>query len=188
MEQFDKNVARLIKYLEHDNFSFSVIYSHKKCYKEFREYIYEHNLLYSSELADKWIDENSDSWNNRKVTSWHLFMIQLEDFYNLGHIHLDHLGSRTSAYALLSEGLKKELDDFILNNHPKTNDDRYRVSCSRFLLYLQNNGLQSIEQLTCKLVLRFHEDDYHKSQRSKDVYEDLIRVLLHYFAQNDIIP
>lgn len=188
MEQYDKNVSRLIKYLEHDNFSISVLYNHKKCYREFRKYIYERNLLYSPVIADEWINENSDSWNYRRITSWRLFMIQLEDFYNLGYIHLDHLGSRGSAYALLSDGFKKELDDFILNNHPKTADDRYRVSCSRFLLYLQNNGLRSINQLTCELVMKFHEEDYHKSQCSKDVYEDLIRVMLHYFAQNDIIP
>ena len=187
MQQFDKNVSRLIEYLERDNFSSSVIYNHKKCYREFREYIYERNLVYSSVIADEWINENSDSWNYRRLTSWHLCIMQLEDFYNLEYIHLDHLGPRSSAYTLLSEGFKKELDDFILNCQPKTADDRYRVSCSRFLLYLQNNGLQSINQLTCELVMRFHEEDYHKSQCSKDVYEDLIRVMLHYFAQNDVI-
>lgn len=188
MEQFDKNVSRLINYLEHEKFSYSVIYNHKECYGEFRKYIYERNLLYSSVTVDEWINENSDSWNYRRVTSWNLFMKQLEDFYNLGYIHLDHLGPRASAYALLSEEFKKTLDDFILNNHPKTDDDRYRISCSRFLLYLQNNGLQSLSQLTCELLVRFHEEDYHKSHRSKDAYEELIRVMLRYFAQDNVIP
>ncbi|MEG1848884.1 MAG: tyrosine-type recombinase/integrase [Lachnospiraceae bacterium] len=188
MQQFDKNVSRVIEFLEHDNFSFSVIYNHKKCYRAFREYIYERNILYSSVIADEWINENTDSWNYRRRTSWHLCMAQLEDIYNLGYIHLDHLGSRTSAYALLSEKFKTELDDFILNDQPKTADDRYRISCSRFLLYLQNAGLQSVNQLTCELVMKFYEEDYHKSQRSKDAYEDLIRAMLYYFAKNDVIP
>lgn len=188
MQQFDKNVSRVIEFLEHDNFSFSVIYNHKKCYRAFREYIYERNILYSSVIADEWINENTDSWNYRRRTSWHLCMAQLEDIYNLGYIHLDHLGSRTSAYALLSEKFKTELDDFILNDQSKTADDRYRISCSRFLLYLQNAGLQSVNQLTCELVMKFYEEDYHKSQRSKDAYEDLIRAMLYYFAKNDVIP
>lgn len=188
MQQFDKTVSRLINYLEQDNFSFSVIYCHKQCYQEFRKYLGERNLLYSSAMAAEWINKNSDLWNYRRFTSWRLCMMQLEDFYSLGYIHLDHLGPRASAYALLSETFRKELDDFILNNQPKTADDSYRVSCSRFLLYLQNNGLKSIKQLTCELLMRFHDEDYHKSQRSKDTYEDLIRVMLQYFAKNNVIP
>mgnify|MGYP000415676656 CR=1 FL=1 len=90
------------------------------------------------------------------------------------------MGTRRSAYCLLSETLKAELDDFLDNGLVTPDDDRYRIACARFLLYLQNKGLQSISQLDYSGLLDFHKDDYHKSSISKDIYEDLIRVFLRY--------
>lgn len=76
--------------------------------------------------------------------------------------------------------MKAELDDFLDNGLVTPDDDRYRIACARFLLYLQNKGLQSISQLDYSGLLDFHKDDYHKSSISKDIYEDLIRVFLRY--------
>ena len=90
------------------------------------------------------------------------------------------MGTRCSAYCLLSETLKAELDDFLDNGLVTPDDDRYRIACARFLLYLQNKGLQSISQLDYSGLLDFHKDDYHKSSISKDIYEDLKRVFLRY--------
>ncbi|MEG0736589.1 MAG: tyrosine-type recombinase/integrase, partial [Longicatena sp.] len=43
-------------------------------------------------------------------------------------------------------------------------------------------GLTSINQLSYDVILAFHTEDYHRSSKSKDIYEDLIRVFLKYHA------
>ena len=153
---------------------------HRLCYKALRKHLTEEKILYSSDAAYRWIDDNKACWTYRQYTGWKHYVDQLEDVYTNGLILPEHLGARRSAYCLLSETLKAELDDFLNNGLVTPDDDRYRIACARFLLYLQNKGLQSISQLDYSGLLNFHKDDYHKSSISKDVYEDLIRVFLRY--------
>lgn len=180
MEQYDKNVTVILEFLIAENFSTSVISLHRLCYKALRKHLTEEKILYSSDAAYRWIDDNKACWTYRQYTGWKHCVDQLEDVYTNGLILPEHLDARRSAYCLLSETLKAELDDFLNNGLVTPDDDRYRIACARFLLYLQNKGLQSISQLDYSGLLNFHKDDYHKSSISKDVYEDLIRVFLRY--------
>lgn len=188
MEQYDKNVTVILEFLVAENFSASVISLHRLCYKALRKHLTEEKIFYSSDAAYRWIDDNKACWNYRQHTGWRHCVDQLEDVYAKGHILPDHLGVRKSAYCLLSETLKAELDDFLDNGVANPDDGRYRISCARFLLYLQYKGLQSISQLDYSGLLGFHKDDYHKSSISKDVYEDLIRVFLRYSSDHGKCP
>ena len=180
MEQYDKNVTVILEFLIAEKFSASVISLHRLCYKALRKHLTEEKILYSPDAAYRWIDDNKACWTYRQHTGWKHCVDQLEDVYTNGFILPGHLGTRRSAYCLLSETLKAELDDFLDNGLVTPDDGRYRIACARFLLYLQNKGLQSISQLDYSGLLDFHKDDYHKSSISKDVYEDLIRVFLRY--------
>lgn len=180
MEQYDKNVTVILEFLIAEKFSASVISLHRLCYKALRKHLTEEKILYSPDAAYRWIDDNKACWTYRQHTGWKHCVDQLEDVYTNGFILSGHLGTRRSAYCLLSETLKAELDDFLDNGLVTPDDGRYRIACARFLLYLQNKGLQSISQLDYSGLLDFHKDDYHKSSISKDVYEDLIRVFLRY--------
>lgn len=180
MEQYDKNVTVILEFLIAEKFSASVISLHRLCYKALRKHLTEEKILYSPDDAYRWIDDNKACWTYRQHTGWKHCVDQLEDVYTNGFILPGHLGTRRSAYCLLSETLKAELDDFLDNGLVTPDDGRYRIACARFLLYLQNKGLQSISQLDYSGLLDFHKDDYHKSSISKDVYEDLIRVFLRY--------
>lgn len=183
MERYDNNVTIVLEFLTVENFSRSVISMHRLCYKGLRDYLIEKGIPYSSDIAYQWLDANRSLWNYRKYTGWRHSIDQLEDVYSQGHISLDHMGPRASAYALLSETFNAELDDFLSTGLVNPEDERYRISCARFLLYLQNSGLQSIDQLDYERLLSFHNDDYHRSSASKDVYEELIRVFLRYCAK-----
>ena len=76
------------------------------------------------------------------------------------------------------------LDTFIRDHHE--NDDRYRIACARFLLYLQSKGLGNVSELNYDILLQFHKEDHHSSYKTKDVYEGLIRKFLRYLAEKDI--
>lgn len=184
MEQYDKNVTAILEFLVAKNFSVSEISLHRLCYKALRKHLTGEKIFYSSDAAYRWIDDNKACWNYRQHTGWKHCVDQLEDVYTKGHISPDHLGVRESAYCRLSETLKTELDDFLDNGLVNPDDGRYRISCARFLLYLQNKGLQSISQLDYSGLLSFHKDDYHKSSISKVVYEDLIRGFLRYSSDH----
>lgn len=180
MVQYETNVATVMDFLKDNDFSPSVISLHKLCYQELKGYFLSLSLNYSTELANQWIESNQSDWNYRTYTGWRHCIDQLEDVYSMGYISLDHLSCRKPAYALLNDSFKFIIDAFISDY--SISDDRYRIACSRFLLYLQNNALNDVTELDYNVVLQFHQKDYHCSLKSKDVYEDLIRVFLRYLA------
>lgn len=173
MKQFETNVAIIMKYLRSEGFSPSVLSAHRLCYQELLEYLTVSGQEYSPEIAYQWIETNKSSWSYRKYTGYRHCIDQLEDIRKDGSISLDHLCFRKPAYNTLSPYFKIILDDFI-KEHTEA-DDRYRIACARFLLYLQNNGISVITELDYEILIRYHFEDYHSSAKSKDVYEGLIR-------------
>ena len=180
MEQFVKNVTTVMDFLKANGFSPSVISLHRLCYQELKDYLLNSNLRYTTEIAYQWIESNQAIWNYRKYTGWRHCIDQLEDVYNMGCISLDHLAYRKAAYALLNDSFKSTMDSFI--SESSITDNRCRIACARFLLYLQNNSLSNISELDYDILLQFHQEDYHRSSKSKDVYEDLIRVFVRFLA------
>ena len=183
MDGFKQNVPIVMAFLKTNGFSHSVISLHKCCYEDLRRYLSDSMLEYSGKTAYHWIELNKQRWNYRKFTGYRHCIDQLEDVFQYGAISPDHLGPRASAYSLLNTHYKSILDSFL---ETVKLDDRYRIACSRFLLHLQINGIDSISYLNYDLILKFHTDDYHSSSKSKDIYEDHIRSLLRYLAEKGI--
>ena len=184
MKQFKENVTAVLEYLKNEEFSSSVISAHRICYKELADFLIASGKVYSPEAAYQWIAEFEFTWGHRKFVGYRHCIDQLEDVRKNGAISLDHLSCRKPAYVQLVPAFRSILDGF-LHDHPKS-DNRHRIACARFLLYLQNNGICRISDLDYDILLQFHKEDYHSSYRSKDVYEDLIRKFLRYLAEKDM--
>ena len=139
MEQFETGVCTVMSFLKDEKFSASVISQHKLCYQNLQEYLLANDLKYSQDIGYQWVELNYSDWNYRKYTGYRHCIDQLNDVFLTGKISMEHLSSRASAYSLLTNEYKSMLDGFILGTD--YNDDRYRIACSRFLLYLQNCGI-----------------------------------------------
>lgn len=186
MEQYDTNVNLIMEFLNTHKYSASVISMHRLCFKEFRKYLEATGNLYSVSQSQLWLDRNKGDWSYRNYTGRRHCLYQLEDVYQYGAISPDHLGPHASSYSALIPELRKELDEFIVNDRNAAVDDRYRIACSRFLFFLQENGVTSISKLDYDLLFKFHSNDYHRSSKSKDIYEDQIRVFLRYCSSKGL--
>ncbi len=186
MDQYDIHVNLVMEFLKTNGYSASVISAHRICYKELRRYLASTHTSYTLSESLAWLENNQNAWTYRMYTSRRLCIYQLEDVYISGTVSPDHLGPHASAYTMLIPELQEELDDFINNDQHVYGDGRYRISCSRFLYYLQKRAITSISQLNYELLLDFHADDYHRSSKSKDVYEDQIHVFLRYCSSKGL--
>ena len=180
MKQFETSVNTVMSFLKEENFSASVISLHRLCYQSIGEYLSCNMLQYAPNIGYQWIEMHHDCWNYRKYTGYKHCIDQLNDVFLTGKVSIEHLAPRHSSYNLLSSNYKVILDTFISDTN--CTDDRYRIACSRFLYYLQNNNIHDISELTYEAVMRFHYEDYHRVQKSKDTYENLVRVFLRYLA------
>lgn len=184
MEQYETNVDTVMKFLKANDFSPSTISLHKLCYQELKAYLFASRLSYVSETAYHWIDVNKPFWNYKKYAGWRHCVDHLDDIYHNGKIANEHLGYRKPAHVLLNKSFKTTLCSFISDK--SITHTGSRNACARFLLYLQNNALKQISELNYEILLQFHRTDYHRSAKSKDVYEDLIRAFLRYLAEEDL--
>lgn len=187
MEQLKSNVAIVMEFLKAERFSASVISLHKICYQELKDFLLITEQSYTSDTASQWVESNKLSWSYRKYTSYRHCIRQLDDVCHNGKISADHLCYRKAPYNLLKPKFKLLIDSFLHAGNYE-GDERYRRACARFLLYLQGNGIDKIEDLDYEWILKYHDEDHHVSQKSKDVYEDLIRVFLRFLSAKGKCP
>lgn len=113
MKHYDNNVSIVMEFLKSDGYSASVISMHRICYSEFRNHLLLNRKSFSPEIAKEWIESNLSDWNYKNQTGWRLCINQLDDVFKYGQISKDHIGPHASAYKLLTEGLKQEVDEFL---------------------------------------------------------------------------
>ena len=167
-------------YLKAEKFSASVISEHRLCYKDLAAYLSASGQSYSPDIAYQWFEEHKSSWVYHKYAGCRHCIDQLEDIRKFGCISQDHLSYRKPAYEQLNPYFRSILDTFTVSN--SISDKRYQRAGARFLLYLQDKGIGNVTELSYKILLQFHQEDHHRSWKSKDVYEDLIREFLRYQA------
>lgn len=185
MNQYDSNVQKVMAFLVDHDYSPSHISLHRVCYREFRKFLVATNQMYSVEQILNWLNSNKSKWNRRRYLGYSHCLDQLEDIFKANEIQPGHLSPQCSAYKHLTPSLKSELNTYL--EYCKSTDtpsyiNEKRVMCSRFLLYLQEHDIYSVSEISYTLMISFHEGDFHRTQKTKDVYEDCVRYLLRYYA------
>ena len=191
MDTYDFYVQQLLDFLKSKNYGSSEICGHKRCLKELKAYLQNKNQFYSKKIADEWLKSIQDKVPVTTYSEFKKVLFHLSDLYETGKINESIYGWRTPPYKMLNLEFKKEIDDFIsyYSKHNKKNTtDMVRFTCSRFLIFLQNNGLQNIQKLKVENVIRFFEaNNYGKSSVEKRniIYA---RMFLKYHAETFTIP
>lgn len=186
MEQYETKVEAVMDFLAANDFSQSVVYSHRKCYKELKDYLLQYNTFYSRECAQTWLDSCKEHWSDSKYKDWCHCVDQLDDVYKTGSISPDHLACRKAPYQQLNDYFKDIVDGYL--GGLLYNKYTHRVSTARFLLYLQNKGIGSITEIDYDILFCFYRDDYHTSSKTKDIYSESIRKFLKHLAQKGLCP
>ena len=135
--------------------------AHENCYAELREYLYSVNKRYSYAEARKWLTEVVK--NQESSQGFHAkwtYIEQLEELINTGTVQQDHLLLTKSNYQKLSEIWKSELDQYLQScekDHTKRTNELIKKHCSRFLIFLQLQGINSICEISCEKICDFFE-------------------------------
>ncbi|MDI9470768.1 MAG: tyrosine-type recombinase/integrase, partial [Bacillota bacterium] len=182
LKTYDSNVGKVMEFLHREGYSPSLCSQHGRFYRDFRTFLRENNLGYSDSTVEDWLRIVQKSKNRRQYAGARHCMAQLRDISSEAFISPAHLGFRASAYSLLMPQAKTEVDEFLASDAKHQRNNLCRLACARFMLYLQKCDIPSVQQLNYAALLAFHEEDYHRSYKAKDVYEDHIRAFLKYHA------
>lgn len=160
--------------------------AHENCYAELREYLYSVNKRYSYAEARKWLTEvvkNQESSQGFHA-KWN-YIEQLEELINTGTVQQDHLLLTKSNYQKLSELWKSELDQYLQScekEHTKRTNELIKKHCSRFLIFLQLQGINSIREISCEKICDFFEYEMPVKPDGRYLILSNSRLFLQYYV------
>ena len=160
--------------------------AHENCYAELREYLYSVNKRYSYAEARKWLTEvvkNQESSQGFHA-KWN-YIEQLEELINTGTVQQDHLLLTKSNYQKLSEIWKSELDRYLQScekDHTKRTNELIKKHCSRFLIFLQLQGINSICEISCEKICDFFEYEMPVKPDGRYLILSNSRLFLQYYV------
>lgn len=161
MTIYNDAVNKMSKLLKERNVCLHSRKAHENCYAELREYLCSVNKQYSYAEARKWLtvvvknQESSQGFHAK----WN-YIEQLEELINTGTVQQEHLLLTKSNYQKLSELWKSELDRYLQSckkEHSKGTNELIKIHCSRFLIFLQSQGIKSVHEISCEKICDFFE-------------------------------
>lgn len=113
------------------------------------------------------------------------YIEQLEELINTGTVLQDHLLLTKSNYQKLSELWKSELDRYLQSckkEHTKRTSELIRIHCSRFLIFLQSQGINSVHEISCKNICDFFEYEMPVKPDGRYLILSNSRLFLQYYV------
>lgn len=160
--------------------------AHENCYAELGEYLHSVNKRYSYAEARKWLTEvvrNQES-SAGFLAKWN-YIEQLEELINTGTVLQDHLLLTKSNYQKLSELWKSELNRYLQScekNHTKGTNELIKKHCSRFLIFLQSQGINSVHEISCEKICDFFEYEMPVKPDGRCLILSNARLFLQYYV------
>ena len=153
--------------------------------REFKEYIEDSGLSYSSELTKQWINNSKEHWKTHKVKESSKAMSVLQDIMEHGGVtmSLQSKIERTPPYTQLPNWSRTILDNYLATlmcTHKASYLTQIRNACSRFFLFLQFEGINQPSEITHEIVKSFFIKDIHISSKVKNrlqTWQDLWKII-----------
>lgn len=189
-QNYDKAVDKINKHLIKNHYSKSVIYNHLNCYRSFKQYLEVEQLPYSHAVALKWMNDNRPKWQHPKFKAFRLSLFQINDMIQSGNITNRYVYESSCNYDKLPKWCRLLLDDY-LNNFSQSFCEGYvsqrRIACSKFLIYVSDNGGKSIKDINHKNMILYYNQNEHRSVQAKNLNSRSIRHFLAHLADKKLI-
>ncbi|MEA4901433.1 tyrosine-type recombinase/integrase [Desulfitobacterium sp.] len=188
---YEEAVSRVMEYLASNNYTSSIVYKHKRCYRLLNEYLESMKLPYSPEQALEWLDSITPGLCHSTSEYYQLALSRINETLNYHEIsNTKSAYEAVQYYQHLNPYYKELLDEFLAvlsKSHGLGSLHEHRVSASRFLDYLSKCGLKNISELNHSSIRDFYLNDLHKTQKIKDRYNGLIRHFLSHLANKGMV-
>lgn len=186
MNTYNKAICQMSELLKERKVCLHSRKAHEKCYLELREYLMSNNLNYSLKEARNWLQDvvKVHASKSEFQAKWH-YVDQLDELIKTGTVLQDHLLLTKSNYQKLSESWREKLDEYLMsrrNDYTTRSFALTKIRCSGFLLFLQNRGISSIEEVTYESICSFYEHEMPVTTSERYVILSNARQFLQYYV------
>ena len=152
---YKENVRKVMDFLRAKKVCTSSQRSHIECYEALEAFMVEKKESYSTQIRDLWLDEIERTAPRQRLMVWEQYVLQLEEMADTGSISDRRLYLNLSDYEKLPASWKDGLDKYLEHCSEKYTERTLQLTkiyCSKALLYLQDNGICDVWQITYDVV------------------------------------
>ena len=192
-QQYDKASQAVLDYLREQGFS----KTSRKCFcqasGEFKKSMQVHHLEYSHSLAQTWLNSLKPNLPQWKFLPFRRSLALIDDAVRHGTLTKLQFSYGMEAYKYRVPDCYKTLLDAYLKerkqegNQPSTLQ-MDSIACSRFLLFLKLQGVESVESISPHVIKEYHAQTEHKTAKGKNAYSCRIRGLVRFLARKKLVP
>lgn len=186
MTIYDEAVTKMSRLLKERKICWYSRKAHEQCYAKLKEHLESVNKDYSYSEARKWLKEvikcqesSAGFW-----AKWN-YIDQLEELIHTGTVLQDHLKLTKSNYQKLSVNWRSELDRYLEacdKKYTQKTKDLIKIRCSRFLLFLQSQKIDSIHEISYEILCDFFEYEMPVKPKERYIILSNVRSFLQYYV------
>lgn len=153
---YKKTVENVMALLKEKKVCSSSRKSHKECYQSLEDFLSKENAIFSSQLRDRWLYFVKEEGPPQKYAVWIQYLIQLEEMDATGTISDRRLYLNRSDYEKLPGSWRESLDLYLEYYRPKYTARSWALKrhyCSKALLFLTDNGITNLNDITYNTIL-----------------------------------
>ena len=192
-EQYDKAVQIVMNYLVQEGFSKTPKKYFRQASRGFRKYLEKHQLEYSRDCAQIWLDSlRQTTFRWKFLTSRRAIALIDEVVKNNTVTRLVFSYSKNTLKhrvpevykPLLNEYLKERMEE---GKQPSTLQMDL-AACTRFLLFLESQGITSVNLISPGLIKDYHSQAKHRTPGGRNAYTYRIRNFIRFLARKKLVP
>ena len=188
---YDQAVTVVMKYLARNNYTSSIVYTHRRCFRHLKGYLLAKGAEYSHELAIHWLEVAAPNLCISTFKNYRLAISRISNVLkNCRIINTKKAYEAVQYYKYLNKwniGLLNTFLGEISEKYKAEYIQSLRASVSRFLLYASNHGANEVSEITHKLIFNYYRDDKHKNQKAKNRHNRGIRIFLRYLTSRKLV-
>jgi len=185
--KLDVAVDLVKKYLKDNNYSYSIVMNHLRCFRLLERYLEDQNESYSELSAMQWLQSIHSGLCFSTLKVYKQALERLDAAYsNKKIINTKAVYEAHQKYQHLEPWCRNTLDAFMKTIQSEYDHSYLRTirnSVARFLDYLTSNGISKPKDITHCTIADFYRDDIHNSYKSKDVCNNCICRFLRYLSE-----
>ena len=192
-EQYDEAVQIVLKYLNDQGFSKTPKKYFLQASRNFREYLEKHQLEYSGESAQIWLEVLKQTTFKWKFLTSRRAMALIDDVVQNNTVTrlVFHYNKNTLKHRV-PEGYKSLLNEYIKERKEEGKQPSTLqmdvAACTRFLLFLQAQGINSVKFITPGLIKDYHIQAEHRTVGGRNAYTYRIRNFIRFLARKKLVP
>jgi len=189
--EYDEASKQLIDIHKNRKYASFIQKSDLQATRNFRVFMDANNLAYSNELAMEWLEYQRTKWSRAKYLTFRRIFLSINEIMCTGTLLTSCFSTHEPKYSLSRWGdnlLSQYLREREREDCSSSTLDMIRNSCSRFIAYLDNQGIINENGVTPEVINNFQVQDNHSTVEGKNAYAIKIRGFLRFLARKGLVP